>query len=152
MCSALLISRAQASAARRLDSLEDADAAVEALLQQEAKAANDVRADVASDDGDDDGEGGGAPRVADPAAATPTGASSMAQSVGDGEGDVAEGAVVLHDEWLQEQEVDEVFEKELAAVLPAQVCCAIARNTFAIMQRAGWVACASRAPGLAQQY
>ena len=107
-----------------METLEEADAAVEALLQQEAKAAN-MHATVASDDDDaddddDDDDEAGAPRVADTAVGTPTIASSLAHSGGETEG-MAEGAVVLHDEWLQEQEVDEVFEKELAAVLPTQV-------------------------------
>jgi hypothetical protein len=36
---------------------------------------------------------------------------------------MGEGEVVLHDEWVRdaEAEVDEQFEKELAAVLPPQV-------------------------------
>jgi hypothetical protein len=49
--------------------------------------------------------------------------SSPALSAASADENVGEGEVVLHDEWLRdaEPELDEQFEKELAAVLPSQV-------------------------------
>jgi hypothetical protein len=54
-----------------------------------------------------------------------TGGSDVAQEgAQESTGASGDGGVVVHDEWLreQEQQVDELFEKEVAALLPTQVC------------------------------
>lgn len=77
-----------------------------ALLGEEAVEERDAHAPSGAGDQRDTGQGG-----------------SPALSTGSGVENMGEGEVVLHDEWVRdaEAEVDEQFEKELAAVLPPQV-------------------------------